>query len=177
MGRKSKLTDAQWEQIGKRLLDGGSARALGREFGVSEATIRERFATQHKKIKNVANQVVATTMALRELPISAQISAHNLASRLIAISEHLAGAAVYGAATAHRLNGIANSQVEKIDDAEPEKTIEVLKRIDALTRVANNASEIGMNLLRANKETIDSMNKPETNESELLKEIADLLPD
>jgi hypothetical protein len=152
MGRTSKLTEKQWESIGKRLLDGEKARALGREFGVSEAAIRKRFGAQHEQIKTVANQLVAAESAFKALPIGSQIKARTLADRLRAISENLADAAHYGAMTAHRLSGIAHGQVEKVDDAEPEKSIEALQRIGLLTKMANASSEIGLNLLKANKD-------------------------
>jgi hypothetical protein len=95
-------------------------------------------------------------LALKALPISAQISAHNLADRLKSISAHLAGAADYGASTAHRLAGIANAQVAKIDDADPlgPESLESLKGISALTKLANESSTIAINLLSANKEMV-----------------------
>ena len=43
--------------------------------------------------------------------------------------------------------------------------------------MANASSEIGLNLLRANKDAIDKMNKPETDSAQLLKDIAEHLPD
>jgi hypothetical protein len=151
MGRKSKLTERQWEAIGKRLLEGEKARALAREFGVSEATIRGRFSAQVAEIKTVANQIVATESALKALPISAQIAAHDLAAQLRSISGHLAGAA-----TAHRLSGIAHAKVQEIDDAKPldSESIESLKGVSILTEMANKASVIGLNLLSANKEMV-----------------------
>jgi len=167
MGRPSKLTDAQWEKLGKRLLAGESARALGREFGVSDAAIRQRFTSQHEKVKAVANQMVAAELAFKSLPVTSQIDAHNLADQLRSISEHLAGAARYGAATAHRLSGIANAQAAFVDDANPqaEKSAAALSNIAGLTKIANASSEIAVNLLRANKEKIDEMNRePEEKE-------------
>lgn len=165
MGRKSKLSDAKWSELEKRYLNGETARGLGREYGVSDATIRERFSTQHKKIKDVANQIVATEKALEALPISSQISAHNLAANLRSISDHLASAATYGAMTAHRLSGIAHFKVSEIDDASPigEDSMETLKGIAVLTRMANEASTIGVNLIRANKEAIDDLNRQDMN--------------
>lgn len=161
MGRRSKLTEKQWETISERMLAGESARALAREFGISESTIRERFSTQHKQIKNVAHQIVATDAALKALPISAQVSARNLADRLRSISENLADAAHYGAMTAHRLSGIANAQLDKIDDVDPLQSVDALRGIAALTDLANESSKIAVNLLRANKETVDDLNKSE----------------
>jgi hypothetical protein len=154
MGRKSKLTEKQWESVGKRLLAGEKGRALAKEFGIAESTIRERFSALHGKVKAVANQIVATEAALKELPVSAQITAHNLADQLRSISQHLASAANYGAATAHRLSGIAHAQVAKVDDAEPEKSTEALQRIGVLTKLANESGALGLNLLNANRDRI-----------------------
>lgn len=159
MGRKSSLTEKQWDEIGARLLKGEAGRVLAREYGISEAAIRKRFGTQNKQIKDVANQLVSAELAFKALPISAQISARTLADRLKSISENLAGAAEYGAMTAHRLAGIAHDQVSKVDDAEPEKSYDALQRVAALTKMANNSAEIGINLLRANKEAVDEANR------------------
>jgi len=164
MGRPSKLTDAQWEAIGKRLLAGESAAALAKEFGVDRAAVTRRFSQRNATIKNVANQIVETERALSFLNASEQIAARSLADDLKAISEHLAGAARFGAATAHRLSGIAHSKAAEIDDAQPlnEESIGALKGIAALTKLANESSEIGVNLLRANKEEIERINNPVT---------------
>lgn len=155
MARPSKLTDAQWEAIGKRLLAGESAAALSREFGVSKAAISVRFSKRTEAVKSVAKQIVETERALSFLNVSEQIAARSLADDLKAISEHLAGAARFGAATSHRLAGIAHNKVAEIDDAKPldEESLASLKGIAVLTRMANDASEIGLNLLRANKDS------------------------
>lgn len=154
MGRKSSLTDKQWSEIEKRLLAGEKGRALAREFGVSEAVVRKRFGAQTKQIKDVANQLVAAEVAFSALPIGAQIHARTLADELKEISMHLAGAARYGAATAHRLSGIAHAKATEIDDARPldDKSREALGDIAALTKMANGAAEIGMDLLKVTKD-------------------------
>jgi len=154
MARPSKLTDAQWESIGKRLLAGESAAKLSREFGVSKAAISVRFSKRNETIKIVANQIVDTERALSFLNVSEQIAARSLADDLKAISEHLAGAARFSAATSHRLAGIAHNKVAEIDDAKPldESSLASLKGIAVLTRMANESSEIGLSLLRANKD-------------------------
>jgi len=156
MGRKSTLTERQWAEIERRLIEGESGRSLAKEFGISESAIRKRLGAHVGKIKDVANQIVATESAFKALPIGAQIRARTLADRLTAISEHLAGAAEYGAATAHRLSGIAHSKVSEIDDAAPlnEQSLESLRGISALTKMANESSTIGINLLNANKEMV-----------------------
>jgi hypothetical protein len=161
MARPSKLTDAQWEKIGKRLLAGESASSLAREFGVSKASVSARFSERVKNVKDAANQIVAAEAALSKLNVSEQLAARSLADDLKAISEHLAGAARFGAATAHRLSGIAHSEVSKIDDGSPLEpdSLESLKGIAVLTKLANAASEIPLGLLKANKEMVDDLNK------------------
>jgi len=163
MGRPSKLTDLQWEAIGKRLLAGDSAADLSREYGVSKAAISMRFSKRHEAVKAVANQIVDTERALSFLNVSEQMAARSLADDLKSISEHLAGAARYGAATAHRLSGIAHNKAAEIDDATPlteEGSVAALKGIAVLTKMANESSEIAVNLLNANKETVKELNKP-----------------
>lgn len=166
MARPSKLTDAQWEQIGKRLLANESAASLAREFGVSKASISTRFSKRVENVKSVANQIVATESALAKLNVSEQIAARSLADELKAISTHLAGAARLGAMTAHRLAGIAQNKVLEVDDAAPldEKSRTALSDIAVLTKMANGSAEIGLNLLKANKEAIDAMNKDDAPE-------------
>ena len=161
MGRPSKLTEKQWDEIARRHVDGEAARSLAREFGVSEAAIRKRVGTQTSQIKAVANQLVATEAAFNALPVSAQISAQNLANKLRSISDHLANAANYGAATAHRLAGLAHARVQEIDDAAPldAKSLESLKGVAVLTKMSNEAAATGLNLLNANKETVKSLDE------------------
>jgi hypothetical protein len=162
MGRRSSLTERQWQDIGQRLLRGEAGRVLAREYGISEAAIRKRFGAQNKEIKDVANQLVAAETAFARLPIGAQISARTLADELKEISMHLAGAARYGAATAHRLSGIAHAKVAEIDDAAPldDKSLTALKGIAALTQLSNQAAETGLNLLKANKDLKPEDDKP-----------------
>ena len=158
MGRKSKLSDAQWLEIERRLLDGEAIRALAREFEVSDAAIRQRgIPSRAQKTKDVANQIVATERALSELPISSQINAQNYAARLRSMSDHVLNAAHYGAATSHRLAGIAHAKVQEIDDAAPldEKSRDALRDVAALTKLANDASAIPLSLMAANKKAVE----------------------
>ena len=174
MGRKSKLTEKQWLEIERRILEGEAIRALAKEFGVSESTIRDRgISARAQKTKEVANQIVTAERALAELPISAQINAQNLAAKLRSISDSLASAADLGAKTAHRLQALANSEVAKVDDADPlaEESIAALKGVGVLTKLANDSSSIALNLLAANKDTFKELNlpKPEDEPQEPLR--------
>lgn len=161
MGRKSALTEKQWTAIEQRMLGGEGVRALGREFGISEAAIRKRLGAQVESTKAIANQIVSTECALMNLPISAQINAQNLAAKLRNISSNLASAADLGASTAHRLQALANSEVNKVDDAEPFGSIDSLRNVGLLTRLANDSASIALNLLAANKETVAKINSTE----------------
>ena len=146
MGRPSKLTPTQWDEIGRRLVGGHSAADLAREFEVSQGLISQRFSKVSKsKVKEVAQ-------ALAELPVKDHTAAVTLADELRSISGHLAAGARFGSATAHRLHALANSEVQKIDDVDPMASLEALKGVAALTRTANDAAMMGMNLLSANKD-------------------------
>lgn len=160
MARPSKLTQKQWDAIEQRLLVGEKASDLAKEHGIDRAALTRRFAQQNKVVKNVANQLLAAEGALRALPVAQQINAINLADQLRSISGHLAGAANYGAATAHRLSGIANAKVAEISDCEPfsDKGAATLKEIAVLTSLANESSRIGVNLISANKDLVAGMN-------------------
>lgn len=154
MGRKSSLTPEQWIAIERRLLDGEARRALAREYGISETAIRLKLSSRVEKIKEVTNQIVAAHKGLQSLPITSQITAQSNAAKVISIQNNMIGAAENGAVISHRLMGIARMKVEEIDDAAPlnEESAQTLKGIAVLTRMANESSEIGINLLRANKD-------------------------
>lgn len=164
MGRKSKLTPEQWADVDRRILEGESIRALAREFGLSDSAIRERIAKHGKRedVQTVARKIVDAERSLAALPLASQITAQNLAAKLRSISENLASAADYGARTAHRLTALANSEVTKVDDAQPlsEKSLEAMRGVAALTKLANEAAATGLNLLAANKETVKQLNTP-----------------
>lgn len=177
MGRPSKLTPKQWAEVERRFLAGEKPADLAREFGVHKAAISRRVAQPAKETKRVAHQLVAAEQDLRSLPVAQQLQALNLADELRAVSMHLAGAAKYGAATSHRLAGIAHGKVQEIDDAAPlEGSMESLRNVAVLTKIANEASTIGLNLLAANKDLL----KPpggEGDTNDLLRRLASGLPD
>lgn len=160
MARPSKLTQKQWDIVERRLLEGEKPAALAKEFDIDRAAISRRFSQQTKTVKSVANQMLAAEDALRALPVAQQLNAINLVDQLRSISGHLAGAANYGAATAHRLAGIASGRAALVDYDAPlgDEGINELKGIAMLQRVANEAGEIGVKLLNANREAMAQMN-------------------
>jgi transposase-like protein len=181
MGRKSVLTPEQWAEIERRHLVGGeSINSLAKEFGVNEGTIRKKInpnkSEQPKAGKTVSElarekveadkRVKDISEKIAELPIVRQQIVNELARKLTNVSEHLASAAEHSAASAHRLSILANQQLEKVDDVNPMANITELNAALALQKMANVSSEIGVNLMRANKDTIDELTRrgvdPET---------------
>jgi hypothetical protein len=162
MGRPSKLTEAQWDEIRRRLLEGEKAADLAREYGVSKTRISENVSKRASAVKDVAKQIVKAESDFRKLSVSEQFDTVSILRNLTNTFGHLSSAAAYNAATAHRLAGIAHMKVAEIDDAAPltEESLGALKGIAVLTRMANEASEIGMNLVRANKEVFAVSDDP-----------------
>lgn len=153
------MTDAQWAIIGDRLLKGESASSLAREFGIAKSRISERFSQRTKTVKATATKLAEAEIEMQALSIPEQMMARNLADDLKAISFHLAGSAKYGAMNSHRLNYIANLQVQKIDEIDPMSTAQHLHAVVSLTDGANEASKTGINLIRANQDAVNRINK------------------
>ena len=157
MGRPSKLTPTQWDEIGRRVAGGESAAALAREFEVSQTGISIRFSKESK----VKVQTLATELAA--LPIKEHSAVVTLADEMRAISNNLAAGSRYGSATAKRLHELAHGAVQKMavdDDTPLEAHIETLKGVAAFTRTANEAASTGLALLNANKEAGKPANAP-----------------
>lgn len=148
MGRKSKLTEQQWDEILDRHLNNNeSYSSLAMEFGVSETAVRKKISSNAKQIKEVANQIVKAETSFEKLSISSKMKVRTLADSLKATSRHLANASEYGAATASRLSMIANKHTESLDEEQPD--IEKLKVVAALAKTANDAAAISINLVKA----------------------------
>lgn len=158
MARPSKLTPAQWTEIERRYLAGETARSLGREFGVSEAAIRKRYgltqslSAQSTQVRKVAEKIADANLALQSLPPVQRGVAMDLAEKLRSIGHSVASAAELGAKTGHRLHALANSEVGKIDDADPLASIETLRSVGVLTKLGNDSLVPALNLLSANKD-------------------------
>lgn len=155
MGRKSKLTPEQWAALGERLMAGEVAANLAREYGVSSASISERFSDSKRKVQKVAEDLAAAQLAVQALPPAARRSATVLADKLVSISEKMADGAQHAASTFLGLKAMANSQFLKIDPVDPLKTAESIlafKTLAAVTDLANKVATTPMNLLAANRE-------------------------
>jgi signal-transduction protein with cAMP-binding, CBS, and nucleotidyltransferase domain len=132
---------------------------LAREYGVGVATIN-RLSDQAERVRNVAEQVAAAQTALAALPVAQQHMVLSLADKLRSISDNLAAAAMHGAATAHRLNALANAEAAKVDDLNPLQSMDALKGVGVLSKLANESASVALNLLAANKPTVEKLNAP-----------------
>ncbi|GAA4401200.1 helix-turn-helix domain-containing protein [Quisquiliibacterium transsilvanicum] len=171
MARPSKLSPEQWAEIERRLAAGEGASALAREFGISPASVSVRVSKISKKVSETAHKLAEAQTALAELPVPQQYAAVSLAEKLRAISTSLANAAELGAKTAHRLHALANSEVEKVDDADPlrPESMAALKGVSVLTKLANDSSQIAVNLLAANRDTVKRVNEAQMEDPEAPK--------
>lgn len=169
MARPSKLTPAQWREIERRLTEGEGASALAREFGISPASVSVRVTKVSKKVSETAQKLADAQTALAALPVAQQYAAVSLADKLRSISGSLASAAELGAKTAHRLHALANSEVEKVDDADPLQSLTALKGVGVLTKLANESSQIAVNLLAANRDTVKQINAAQLDEPDAPK--------
>jgi hypothetical protein len=168
MPKPSPLTEKKWAEVERRFMAGESAASLAKEFKIERSSITRRFTQQKKTVNTVANQMLTTEKMFSELDFKQQTYATDLYAKLRSISGHLAGAAEFGAATAHRASGIAHSMVQKIDDANPLDSAKALVEIATLTNLANESSKIGLSLLAANKEMIKRANDEEPHKLPIL---------
>lgn len=177
MGRKSSLTPDQWLEIERRhVVDGESINALAAEFGVNESSIRRKIKPNKAESPNAENPLKSLAKEkvrvdaeakhiaeqIAELPYAKQQIVADLARKLQNVSSHLASAAEFSAATSHRLSMLANNQLQLVDDVEPMNSLKELQAVTILTKMANSSSEIGLNLLRANKDALQTDDEPPT---------------
>lgn len=159
MSRPSKLTPVQWKEVEKRFLCGETSRSLGREYGVSEAGIRKKYGAHQKvsaqgaQVRTVAEKLAEAEIALQALPAVHRHVAIDLAEKLRNISQSVAAAAELGAKTGHRLHALANAEVCRVDDADvlSEDSMEALKGVGVLTKLANESLAPALTLINATK--------------------------
>lgn len=160
MGRKSKLTAQNETDIKNRLLSGERPADLAREFKISRSTFSEKFSETVKKMKAAISQLIITQETFARLPITEQLSVISFTDRLRNITNNLTGAAENGSLTAYLLSGVASAQAAKVNSEDPMESQEILQAISALTKISNDASVTGMNLLNMNKDIMVAQNTP-----------------
>lgn len=91
------------------------------------------------------------------LPITAQVVTRNRAALLLSIEDNVLGGAVSSSATFLRLSAMANSELQKVNDASPMEDDggERLKLVAGIQRMANDACAVPSALLASNKERIN----------------------
>ena len=158
MGRKSKFTDKQWEDVDRRLLEGESARSIARDLDCSEAIIRARKKTRVEKIKDAANQVVAADRALKALDLPAQRTALTFAQKLQAMGDGLAEAGMLGAQNAADLKYIGRVELSKalaeLQGGNVAAAAAALERVKQLGALANDEADIAVRLTTAQKDQV-----------------------
>lgn len=158
MARPSKLTPAQWAEVDRRQSEGEGVRKLALEYRVSPATISKRGVwKQSGRVQLVAQKLADAQSELAGLSPPQQYLAMSLADKLRNISDSVASAAELGAKTGHRLHALANSEVARVDDAQPSapESMKSLQTASVLTKLGNEALAPAMNLLSANKDRIN----------------------
>ena len=157
MGRPSKLTPAQQLEAESRIYAGETYRSVARAMNCNESTLRNMFATKKKDVKTVVDQIVAAETALRELPVSAQFGALNLAAQLMSITNNLASAAHHGATISSRMMALAAKRSSRVDSEDPGVALRATNEMGVFMKAANMAAEIPLNLISKNKDAMDGL--------------------
>lgn len=178
MARPSKLSQAKKDEIKRRHLAGEGVTALAKEYKVSKATISVLVSKRTTIQKEAAKQLATAEIIFENLPVSEQVNVRGLADQLKGISSNLIQAAMTGSATAKRINELVykhalliegdRERLEETATGEAGINEDALKRVIVLTKAANDASQIPLNLLAANKEQMKGLNELE-NESNAKK--------
>lgn len=155
MARPSKLSPEQWAEIERRIAGGEGVRELAKEFGISPGLISQKGFSKHaKRVQEVAHKVADAQTALAALPVHEQYTALNLADKLRSISNSMASGAELAAKNFHRLSSLANTELQKVDDADLPASEASLRVVAGLTKMANEAATTPINLLNANKDRL-----------------------
>ncbi|MES2586991.1 MAG: helix-turn-helix domain-containing protein [Pseudomonadota bacterium] len=167
MGRPSKLSDKQWQEIKDRLVDGESGRALAKEFGVTETAIRRRLSSQVEKIKTVAIQLHTAEKDFNSLPVSSQVSAQSMLIKLREIGENLISAAANGAITANKLSlramSLSSFIGDGLDSCDDEQR-QAMRDVMALGMGVNTHADLGLKLMTVSKSyPLTDIGKDESN--------------
>lgn len=156
MGRPSVLKPHIKTEILRRLAMGEKAPDLRKEFKLTETTFRRNFSEAATKVREVATALATAEAAFEELPVSAQVTARDLANRLKGISMSMAQASEIHASNAKKLARMAQTTLDGVDPQSValglESADEGIKRVMRLTTVSNEASRMPMGLMQANKE-------------------------
>ena len=147
MSRPSKLSESQWQEIGRRLVLGESARSLAREYGVSETAIRKRFGSHAKEILTTAKELSSVEQKVKKMEVGSQALVRTVTDYLNSIGTNLALAADRNTRTSARLAALAETQMTKVEEGD----MGALPGVSILTKCSNEAASIGVAFLGTNK--------------------------
>lgn len=159
MARPSKITDEELEQIANRVLAGESLSAVCREFGVDKGNTQRRITQRNTTIKALANQKATVLAEIRAQPVKQQLLINELAEGIMAMNSNLLKHGVSASVRGAELSAAANKRLAMAISEDGTVDVEALKEVAALGRMANEASEVPMGLVKANQ---DAINKPQT---------------
>ena len=157
MGRPQKLTEAQREEIQRRVVAGEPVRALAAEFGVSPALVSKLSSKKAERIKSAASKVFDASNALASLPVSERPLALTIADNMKATFHSLMRAARAGADSAALINEFAHERAKALRAAKPDKEGHLVDAAAAddfsrLAFAANRAMSPAVRLVIANRD-------------------------
>lgn len=158
MGRPSKLTEKQWDEALKAVLNGESQRSVAARYGISNVGLRKRLGSQSLQVKETANQIAIANTMLDKLPVNLKMYAQEMAYGLQAISNNLLRSAKHGAESSAKLAAMAALQLDQIKDVEnPMDDQDKLQAFGGLTKMAIDSAKLGVDLINANKKGVDAI--------------------
>lgn len=170
----AKLTQRQWDNIEKAMLEGKTAYELAKKYGISRQAIEQKFSCSVKRVKEVANQIVEAEINFKNLAKNEQISCINFAEEKLAISANLARGSRLSSMTFSTMAFLANHKAESIDpdDINPDDVNEVAR----LQRTANEAARMPIELIKVTKDEAIEPDDPyaDMTDDDLRRELAKL---
>lgn len=153
-GRPSRLTEAQWQTVGRRLAQGEGVRALAREFKVSPSIISNRFSKHVPELKTLAARIAQDELDLEGLTLSEQTTVRRIADDLKLTASNLGKAAVHGSQAAMHLFTKAAQHTQRLkDDLQTDELIKAVETIHAIARAGNESAKPALALLKIFSDT------------------------
>lgn len=167
--KKKAISPSKWADVMRRyIVDGESASVLARELGVSETAVRKRAGSKRFEVKDIANQIVSAEQQYERLDKGSKSLVDDMAAQLRAVNSGLMRAAVNGANSSARLSAYGVKQLDDIDKlaaANPNFKImdaqEELQAFGVVTKLGNDAAQLSVQLINANKESLKAQEDKE----------------
>lgn len=152
MARPNSLTEGQRQELLRRSVAGESPYEISKATGIPESTIRRNVSAVSAVIKDASSQIVSAEQKISKLAVPAQIVAFDYLNALRTISANLGEAARIGTDNAVRLSALAATQLNRVTIDPEAPDMDGLKLVAGITKTANDAAQLGMQLLQVNKE-------------------------